>query len=263
MSTVLLDDVIYTDYGQFDIVYSDDGGFDGDADPYFTGQANGWVGAASLDGIYVVLGRRSGGSRLRIILVDHQPVTDSTWEDVVESRQRCLQPASWAGCHGPVSREARSPASRGVPAARQREGPGRRCRHELADQVLDEYLLEFWRASPGPDTVIKTTSEDAELLERDLGGGTSRDIRWTARGFGWCPLMLLIVRGSGSPLCQDAAGSGVLGLVLDGFGCGFSEELVWGCEPAALESESLPRCPPGPVPELFAACAAASSSMVR
>ena len=52
-------------------------------------------------------------------------------------------------------------------------------------------------------------------------------------------------------------------MVLDGFGCGFSEELVGGCEPAALESESLPRCPPGPVPELFAACAAASSSMVR
>ena len=30
-----------------------------------------------------------------------------------------------------------------------------------------------------------------------------------------------------------------------GPGSGLSEELVWGCEPAALESESLPRCPPG------------------
>ena len=39
----------------------------------------------------------------------------------------------------------------------------------------------------------------------------------------------------GSPVCQDAAGSGVLGLVVDGLGCGLSEELVWGCEPAALE----------------------------
>ena len=26
-----------------------------------------------------------------------------------------------------------------------------------------------------------------------------------------------------------------------------SEEPVWGCEPVTLESESLPRCPPGPV----------------
>ena len=32
-----------------------------------------------------------------------------------------------------------------------------------------------------------------------------------------------------------------------GPGSDLSEELVWGCEPAALESESFPRCPPGPV----------------
>ena len=38
-----------------------------------------------------------------------------------------------------------------------------------------------------------------------------------------------------------------------------SEELVWGCEPAALESESSPCCPPGPV----VICRAASASMVR
>lgn len=34
------------------------------------------------------------------------------------------------------------------------------------------------------------------------------------------------------------------GSVVAGPGSGLSEELVWGCEPAALESESLPRCPP-------------------
>jgi hypothetical protein len=47
----------------------------------------------------------------------------------------------------------------------------------------------------------------------------------------------------GTPLCQDAVGSGVLGCVLDGLGCGLSEELVWGCKPVALESESLPLLP--------------------
>ncbi len=36
------------------------------------------------------------------------------------------------------------------------------------------------------------------------------------------------------------------GWVLADPGSGLSEELVWGCEPAALESESFPRCPPGP-----------------
>ena len=33
--------------------------------------------------------------------------------------------------------------------------------------------------------------------------------------------------------------------MLAGPGSGLSEEPVWGCEPVALESESLPRCPPG------------------
>jgi hypothetical protein len=43
-----------------------------------------------------------------------------------------------------------------------------------------------------------------------------------------------------------------------GPGSDFSEELVWGCEPAALESEPFPRCPPGPVLVLVTR----SSSMV-
>ena len=46
----------------------------------------------------------------------------------------------------------------------------------------------------------------------------------------------------------DAVGSGVLDLVLTGPGSDFSEEPVWGSEPATLESVSFPRCPPGPVP---------------
>lgn len=38
-----------------------------------------------------------------------------------------------------------------------------------------------------------------------------------------------------------------------------SEELVWGCESAAL----FPRCPPGPVPGLVALVATMSLSVVR
>lgn len=34
-----------------------------------------------------------------------------------------------------------------------------------------------------------------------------------------------------------------------GPGSDLSEELVWGCEPAALDLETFPRCPPGPVLE--------------
>ncbi len=52
-------------------------------------------------------------------------------------------------------------------------------------------------------------------------------------------------------------------MVLDGLRCGLSEELVRGCEPAALDSESLPRCPPEPVTFLVTDLATASSSMCR
>ena len=59
-------------------------------------------------------------------------------------------------------------------------------------------------------------------------------------------------------------------MVVDGLRCGLSEELVWGCEPAALDSESLPRCPPEPVTFLAVGVvvvvsdrATASSSMAR
>jgi hypothetical protein len=49
-----------------------------------------------------------------------------------------------------------------------------------------------------------------------------------------------------SLLCQGAVGSGVLGWVMTGPGSDFSEELVWGCEPAKLESESFPGALQGP-----------------
>ncbi len=49
------------------------------------------------------------------------------------------------------------------------------------------------------------------------------------------------------PLCQDAAGSSVLGSGVAGLGSDLSEEPVWGCEPVALDCVAVPGCPPGPV----------------
>jgi hypothetical protein len=40
---VLIDQTIYTDYGQLDLVWSEAGGFDGDFDRFFAGQVNGLV----------------------------------------------------------------------------------------------------------------------------------------------------------------------------------------------------------------------------
>jgi hypothetical protein len=55
------------------------------------------------------------------------------------------------------------------------------------------------------------------------------------------------VPSHGTPLSQEAAGSTGLGCLVAGPGSGFSEEPALGCEPVALESESCPVCPPGPV----------------
>jgi hypothetical protein len=50
---------------------------------------------------------------------------------------------------------------------------------------------------------------------------------------------------------------------LEGPGSDLSEELVWGCEPAALDLETFPRCPPGPVPGDAVPAVTRSLSMVR
>jgi hypothetical protein len=85
MAQVLLDEVIHTDYGQFDLVWTQDGGFDGDPDRFFDGQVNGLVGAADPAGVYLNLARRSGGSHVRILLHDVEPaLPPAEFDDVVE-----------------------------------------------------------------------------------------------------------------------------------------------------------------------------------
>jgi hypothetical protein len=51
-------------------------------------------------------------------------------------------------------------------------------------------------------------------------------------------------------------------LVVAGPGSDLSEEPVWGREPVALESESCPRCLPGPVSDFVAVARTASLSIV-
>jgi hypothetical protein len=87
MERVLLDEVIYTSYGQFDLIWADGGGFDGNFDRFFAGQANGLVGAADPDGVYINLARYGGGSRVRLVVHDAQPPLPSPeFEDVGRSR---------------------------------------------------------------------------------------------------------------------------------------------------------------------------------
>jgi len=66
MGFQLFDEIVQTDYGQFDIVWGGGFGFDGDFGRFFAGQSNGLVGAADANGVYLHFGRRSGGSSVRV-----------------------------------------------------------------------------------------------------------------------------------------------------------------------------------------------------
>jgi hypothetical protein len=173
MEHVLLDDVIHTDYGQFDLVWSEGGGFDGNWDRFFEGQVNGLVGAADAGGVYISLGRRSGGSRVRIVLVDSAPpLPPPSFEDVVEVSITIPEGVtvawwSWAG-----ERSGKLPGLAPGMYRMRVSAHGRDAGHqnELAEEVVDEYLLELWPSSVAPDAMLRVGSEDAKYWHREVGG---------------------------------------------------------------------------------------------
>lgn len=168
---ILLDRVIDTDYGQLDLVWGDEYGFDGDFDRFFASQVNGLVGAASGEGLYLNLARRSGGSQVRIVLLDAAAANDEVgWEDIVEVSITVPSGAeprwsTWAGEDGgpldlkPGTYRVRTSA-RGRDAGRD---------GEFATGEVDFYLLEIWPAPPEPDSIMRSTSADAEHWHREVG----------------------------------------------------------------------------------------------
>ena len=172
MGHVLLDQVIYTDYGQFDLVWSDGAGFDGNWSRFFDGQLNGWVGAADPGGVYVNLARPFGGSRVRIVRHDAEPPPAAPrFEDVVEVSVTVpagaqVQWTSWAG-------EAGGPVALAPGEYRLRVGAHGRDADdddEFQDAIVDDYLLEFWAAGPRPDEVIRAESQNGQYWHREVGG---------------------------------------------------------------------------------------------
>ncbi|MDQ0643488.1 hypothetical protein [Microbacterium murale] len=168
MISVLLDDVIYTDYGQFTIV-SNAGSFDGDAARFFAGQANGWVGADVPGTLHVVLGRRSGGSRVRIELSTDEPQLERS-QDIVEGSVTFQPdtPVAWeawaAETSGPLAIPPGSYRTR-VSAIGRDEGSA----NEFAEIAVDSYLIQFWPAPASEDAILKTSSQDATYWNREWG----------------------------------------------------------------------------------------------
>lgn len=173
MQTVLMDQVVNTDYGQFDVMWVLGGGFDGNFDRNFAGQVNGLVGAAAPDCVYLKLARRSGGSSVRIVLLDSAPgIDDLQWEDVVEVSM--VVPAGqgmwwfgWAGQTGGTL-EGVQPGSYRLRVSAKGRDAG--LEGEFSDQLLDFYLLELWPATWQPDAILRVGSEDAKYWHREVGG---------------------------------------------------------------------------------------------
>jgi hypothetical protein len=168
---VLLDQVIETDYGQVDLIWHEDGGFDGEFERFFAGQTNGLVGAADLSGVYLNLARRSGGSPVRIVLTDGPPDADDSWEDVVEVSTTVPLGAvpqwmSWAGEDGgPL--DGLLPGNYRLRVSARGRDAGRDG--EFADEAVDFYLVELWPAPSAPDAILKVSSEDARYWHKEIG----------------------------------------------------------------------------------------------
>lgn len=135
----------------------------------FAEHVNGLAGAASGDGLYLNLARRSGGSSVRIELLDGEPAVADGWEDIVEvSIVVPDAPVRWETWGGESGGDLTLPAGTyrvRVHAHGRDAGRG----GELAERIVDRYLLKIWPAQAGPDAIVKTTSKDAEYWHREIG----------------------------------------------------------------------------------------------
>lgn len=172
MEQVILDQVVETFYGQFDLVYSHDGGFDGEYDRFFAGQVNGLVGAADPHGVYVNLARLSGGSSVRIVICDvAPPLPEGEWEDVVEVSTTVPDGADvrwWAWAAEDGGPLTIPPGTYRLRVSAMGRDAGEDS--EFVDGIVDTYLLQLWIAPSAPDEIIRSTSANASYWHRETGG---------------------------------------------------------------------------------------------
>ena len=159
---ILFDRVVQTLYGQFRLIWGDDGMYVELADQ-FEGQANGWLGAAVPTQVELIMARPHGGSSVRIESWEIEPAVDDSWDDIVEVSFTVTPGATveWGVFDGvggqlPIS------------AGSYRLRAGARGR-DSADDLPDQYLLQLWPAARSADAVLRTTSKDAAYWNATWG----------------------------------------------------------------------------------------------
>jgi hypothetical protein len=154
-------------------VYVCDGKTFPDGDDSCAGQANGLLGTRQPGVLFLTTGLHTGDVGLTVELADEETPVGDAWEDVVE--------ASWTVSDGDVAvvewaADDRFPVALPVGQYRVRlsaRGLDAANEADTSDPdtpPVDEYLLTFWPAPPGPDVVVRTTSDYAAYWHRVARG---------------------------------------------------------------------------------------------
>lgn len=140
----LLNEVVQSAYGQFDLLLGEGQPFDGDRARYEGADAS-FVGVAEGGAIYLDL-RHASPSRVRMVLLDEEPtVRVDEWEEVAEVSATTSGGAEWqlwAGRGGgfigtlPEGTYRIRFSTRGV-------GTAVATQYDV-DPYVDEHLIEFW-----------------------------------------------------------------------------------------------------------------------
>jgi hypothetical protein len=169
---VLFDGEVWVHYGQV-YVESDPDRANPLLEEAFAGQANGLCGAAAPGALFLVTGLHTGHVGLAVELHDGPPPVDDAWEEIVEASfapvSSRIALVEWAGAAS-WSLELERAGHRVRYCASGMEAGRARDTLLEGEPLLDRYLLQLWPGPPGPDRVMKQTSEIAAYWHRFVGG---------------------------------------------------------------------------------------------
>lgn len=127
----------------------------------FNGQVNGLCGTASSGVMFLITGLHTGQVGFTVEVSDAPPEVDSSWEEIVEApflvSDSPVALYEWGEASGqplllPEGQYRARYSARNMQAGNDQDT-------SVDDEtIIDEYRLQLWPASAGPDQVIRQTS---------------------------------------------------------------------------------------------------------